>query len=324
MIYLRVFSVLISTSALLLGLPSLAQEAYPTRPIKMVVPFPPGGSVDVVARLLSIPLQEKFGQPIIIENRPGAVGTIGSNAVAKAAPDGYTFLMTIGAHTIVPALMPAIPYDAANDFATVSLLASARNMLVARSDSGPTDLRTLVRMAKSEPGKISYSTAGNGSTTHMMVKMFEAAAGVSLFHVPYQGGAASLQAILGNQTDLNAAVSTTAQPMLKAGRLRALAIVGNQRSSLFPDVPTFTELGYPGINGDSWIGLLAPAKTSPVILVKFQTEIKRLLNTPDIRAKLEAQGLEVVASTPAEFGKQVRDELAQYGSFIKSANIKIE
>jgi tripartite-type tricarboxylate transporter receptor subunit TctC len=324
MISFRSFSILMTMTAALLPVPSHAQEAYPTRPIKMVVPFPPGGSVDVVARLLSIPLQEKFGQPIVIENRPGAVGTIGSNAVAKAAPDGYTFLMTIGAHTIVPALMPTIPYDAANDFAMVSLLASARNMLVARPDFAATDLRSLVRIAKAEPGKISYSTAGTGSTTHMMVKMFEAAAGISLFHVPYQGGAASLQAILSNQTDLNAAVSTTAQPMLKAGKLRAFAIVGNKRSSLFPDIPTFNELGYPGVNGDSWIGLMAPAHTRPAILARFQTEIKRLLNTPEIRAKLEAQGLEVVASTPAEFSKQVRDEMAQYSAFVKSANIKIE
>lgn len=301
-----------------------AQDAYPTRPIKIVVPFPPGGSVDVVARLLVVPLQERLGQPVVVENRPGAVGTIGSNAVARSAPDGHTFLMTIGAHTIVPALMQPMPYDAAADFAPVSLLASARNVLVARPDFAAPDLRALVRMAKNDPAKISYSTAGNGSTTHMMVKMFESAAGVNLFHVPYQGGAASLQAVLGSQTDLNAGVSTTVQPMLKAGKLRALAIVGDQRSSLFPDVPTFGELGYPGIRGDSWIGMFAPARTPAPILVRVQSEIKRLLSSPDMRAKLEAQGLEVVASSPAEFAKQIREELTGFAAFAKTANMKME
>ena len=211
---------------------ALAQEvAYPTKTIRLVVPFPPGGSVDVVARMVSLHLQEKFGQTIVIENRPGAVGTMGTAQVAKAAPDGHTLVMTIGAHTIVPALMAQMPYDASRDLAAVTLIASAPNVLVVRPDFPARNLKEFVQLAKENPGKFSYSTAGNGSTTHVMTAMLAHSAGLSLLHVPYQGGAPSLQAILSGQTDLNAAVSTTALPMVKAGKLRALANAAKSRNS---------------------------------------------------------------------------------------------
>lgn len=261
---------------------AVAQDVnYPTRQIRLVVPFPPGGSVDVMARLVGLQLQDRLGQPVVIENRPGAVGTVGTNVVAKAAPDGHTLVMTIGAHTIIPALMANIPYDTARDLAAVTLLASAPNMLVVLPDSPIRSIRDLVQQAKDRPGNLSYSTAGNGSTTHIMTAMLSQAAGISMLHVPYQGGAQSLQAVLGGQTDLNAAVSTTALPMLKAGRLRALVIVGEKRSSLFPDVPTYAEAGYPGIRGDSWIGMFAPAGTPKPILLKLHNEIQKIMVLPD-------------------------------------------
>ena len=302
-----------------------AQEVnYPTRPIRVVVPFPPGGSVDVTARLVAVQLQERFGQPITIENRPGAVGTIGANLVAKSAPDGHTLVMTIGAHTIVPALMASIPFDAARDFAAVSLLASAPNMLVVKPEFPARTLKEFAQLARDSPGKYSYSTAGNGSTTHVMTAMLSQRAGISLLHVPFQGGAASLQAVLGGQTDLNAAVSTTALPMIKAGRLRALAIVGDKRSPLFPDVPTYAEAGFPGIRGDSWIGLFAPTGTPKPILLKLHNEIQKVMAMPEVRQKILAQALDPVDAGPDEFDRIVKEELRDYAALAKAVGLKME
>jgi tripartite-type tricarboxylate transporter receptor subunit TctC len=303
----------------------IAQDInYPTRGIRMVVPFPPGGSVDVTARLVSVQLQERLGQPVTIENRPGAVGTIGANLVAKSAPDGHTLVMTIGAHTIVPALMASIPFDASKDFAAVTLLASAPNMLVVKPEFPARTLKDLVQLARDNPGKFSYSTAGNGSTTHIMMAMLSQAAGLAMLHVPFQGGAPSLQAVLGGQTDLNAAVSTTALPMIKAGRLRALAIVGEKRSPLFPDVPTYAESGYPGIRGDSWIGLFAPAGTPRPILMKLHGEIQRIMALPDVRQKITAQALDPVLAGPDEFDRIVKDELRDFAALAKAVGLKME
>ena len=312
---------------LLLGMVpgAIAQEiSYPTRGIRMVVPFPPGGSVDVTARLVSVQLQERLGQPVTIENRPGAVGTIGANLVAKSVPDGHTLVMTIGAHTIVPALMASIPFDASKDFAAVTLLASAPNMLVVKPEFPARTLKDLVQLARDNPGKFSYSTAGNGSTTHIMMAMLSQAAGLAMLHVPFQGGAPSLQAVLGGQTDLNAAVSTTALPMVKAGRLRALAIVGDKRSPLFPDVPTYAEAGYPGIRGDSWIGLFAPAGTPRPILMKLHGEIQRIMALPDVRQKIIAQALDPVLAGPDEFDRIVKEELRDFAALAKAVGLKME
>ena len=304
---------------------AMAQDAaWPSKLIRIVVPFPPGGSVDVTTRIVSAHLQERFRQPVVVDNRPGAIGTVGTGMVAKSAPDGHTLVMTIGAHTIVPALMPAIPYDAARDLAAVSLLASAPNVLVARPDFPARTLEEFVQLARTNPGRYSYSTAGAGSTTHVMTMMLSQAAGISLLHVPYQGGAASLQAVLGGQTDLNAAVSTTALPMVKAGKLRALAIVGRKRSPLFPDTPTYAEAGYPGVRGDSWIGLFAPAGTPKPIRQKLHDEIQRVMAMPEVREKIVAQALDPVNAGPDEFDQIVREELKDFAALAKSLGLKID
>ena len=315
----------LALALLVIASAAMAQDInYPARGIRMVVPFPPGGSVDVTARLVSVHLQERLGQNVTIENRPGAVGTIGANLVAKAAPDGHTLLMTIGAHTIVPALMTGLPFDASRDFAAVTLLASAPNMLVVKPDFPARTLKDLVQLARDNPGRFSYSTAGNGSTTHVMMAMLSQMAGLSMLHVPFQGGAPSLQAVLGGQTDLNAAVSTTALPMIRAGRLRALAIVGDKRSPLFPDVPTYAESGYPGIRGDSWIGLLAPAGTPRPILLKLHGEIQKIMAIPDVRQKILSQALDPVVAGPDEFERIVREELREFAALAKAVGLKME
>ncbi len=318
-------SVGLALELLVIASGAMAQEInYPARGIRMVVPFPPGGSVDVTARLVSVHLQERLGQSVTIENRPGAVGTIGANLVAKAGADGHTLLMTIGAHTIVPALMAGMPFDASRDFAAVTLLASAPNMLVVKPEFPARTLKDLVQLARDNPGKFSYSTAGNGSTTHVMMAMLSQAAGLSMLHVPFQGGAPSLQAVLGGQTDLNAAVSTTALPMIRAGRLRALAIVGEKRSQLFPDVPTYAEAGYPGIRGDSWIGLLAPAGTPRPILFKLYGEIQKIMALPDVRQKILSQALDPVVAGPDEFERIVREELRDFAALARAVGLKME
>lgn len=313
---------LLATAGLIAPIATDAQEAYPSRPVRIVVPFPPGGPVDTMARLVSTQMQDAIGQRILVDNRPGAVGTLGTALVAKAPADGYTLLMAIGAHTIVPALMSGMQYDAERDLTPITLLASAPNMLVVKPEFPAASLKEFIEMAKRSPGKFTYSTAGSGSTTHVMTAMLEQAAGISLIHVPYQGAAPSLQAVLSGQTDLNAAVSTTAAPMVKAGRLRALAIVAPQRSSLFPDVPTYAELGFPGVRGDSWIGMLAPADTPRPIITRWHEELSRFMATADTREKLAALALEPVVAGPEEFGRRIRSELREFSDLARNVDLK--
>jgi len=301
-----------------------AQEKnYPTRPVTLIVAWPPGGSVDTVARLISEPLRVRLGQPVLIVNRGGAVGTIGANAVAKAAPDGYTLLVTIGAYPITAALMSTLPFDPIKDLTGVSLIVRSPNMLVVRPDFPAKNLNELAALAKKEPGKYTYSTAGNGTTTHMMAAMFEQAAGVRLEHIPYLGGAASLQAILSQQTDLNAAVSSTAAPMIQAGRLRPLGIIGDQRSIQFPDIPTFAEQGYPKVRGDSWIGMLAPSGTPPNVIAQINDAIQEIILVPANREKLLAQAGEPAAIGPAQFNAIIKEEIDDFTALAKAMNLKM-
>lgn len=302
---------------------AVAQDAWPSRPITLIVAWPPGGSVDTVARLVAEPLRARLNQPVLIVNRAGAVGTIGANAAAKAAPDGYTLLMTIGAYPITAALMDNLPYNALRDLTGISLIVRSPNMLVVRPDFPAKNLADLARLAKDAPGKYTYSTAGNGTTTHLMVAMFEQAAGVQLQHIPYQGGAPSLQAVLSQQTDLNSAVTSTAAPMIEAGRLRPLAIIGEKRSTQFPDVPTFAEQGYPRVRGDSWIGLFAPGGTPPAIVDAVNAAIQSIIADPVTREKLQKQAGEPVSIGPKEFNEIVREEIADFTALAKTLNLKM-
>lgn len=301
-----------------------AQETYPSRPIRMVVPFPPGGPVDTMGRLVAAKVQDRIGQRIVVDNRPGAVGTLGTAIVAKSPADGYTALMAIGAYTIVPALMDKMQFDAERDLQPVTLLASAPNMLVVKPDFPAAGLREFIEMARKEPGKYTYSTAGNGSTTHVMTAMLAQAAGISLIHVPFQGAAPSLQAVLGGQTHLNAAVSTTAAPMLKAGKLRALAIVSPQRSKLFPDVPTYAELGYPGVRGDSWIGMFLPAGTPRAIVDRWHQELTAFMKDPETLERLATLSLEPVVQGPEAFAARVKAEIKDFADLASKVNLKAQ
>ena len=300
-----------------------AQQSYPDRPVKLVVPFPAGGPVDSVARVIAEELKEKLGQPFVIDNRAGAVGTIATNLVAKSPPDGYTLVMTIGAHTIVPALMQKLPYDPANDFVGVSGVLKAPNLFAVLPNHPAKSLADLVRMAKEQPGSITYSTGGYGSTTHIMTTMLERAAKVSFMHVPFQGGAQSMQAALGGHVAVAANLSNIALPFVQAGQVRLLAVAGATRSRLFPDVPTFAELGYPDILGDSWIGMLAPAGTPREIVKKLHETISAALNRPEFRDRFERQGLEVTNLEPAALDALIKTELEVFARLAKDMNLKM-
>jgi tripartite-type tricarboxylate transporter receptor subunit TctC len=300
-----------------------AQQGYPERPVRVVVPFPPGGPVDSIARVVAEELKERLGQPFVIDNRPGAVGTIATNMVAKSTPDGYTLVMTIGAYTIVPALMQKLPYDPAKDLIGISAVVKTPNLLVVLPNHPAKTLADLVRMAKEQPGTITYSTAGYGSTTHIMTTMLERAANISLVQVPFQGGALSMQAMLGGHVAVAANLSNIALPFLEAGQARALAVAGSQRSRLFPDVPTFAELGYPDVRGDSWIGMLAPTGTPKEIVNKLHSTISAALNRPDFRARFEKQGLEVMNLDPAAFDDLIKIELEVFVKLAKDMNLKM-
>ena len=300
-----------------------AQQTYPDRPVKLVVPFPAGGPVDSVARVIAEELKEKLGQPFVIDNRAGAVGTIATNLVAKSPPDGYTLVMTIGAHTIVPALMQKLPYDPANDFVGVSGVLKAPNLFAVLPNHPAKSLADLVRMAKEQPGSITYSTGGYGSTTHIMTTMLERAAKVSFMHVPFQGGAQSMQAALGGHVAVAANLSNIALPFVQTGQVRLLAVAGATRSRLFPDVPTFAEFGYPDILGDSWIGMLAPAGTPREIVKKLHETISAALNRPEFRDRFERQGLEVTNLEPAALDALIKTELEVFARLAKDMNLKM-
>ena len=298
-------------------------QNYPDRPVKLVVPFPPGGPVDAVARVIAEELKEKLGQPFVIDNRAGAVGTIATNLVAKSPPDCYTLVMTIGAHTIVPALMQKLPYDPANDFVGVSGVLKAPNLFAVLPNHPAKSLADLVRMAKEQPGSITYSTGGYGSTTHIMTTMLERAANVSLLHVPFQGGAQSMQAALGGHVAVAANLSNIALPFVQAGQVRLLAVAGATRSRLFPDVPTFAEFGYPDILGDSWIGMLAPAGTPREVVKKLHETISAALSRPEFRDRFERQGLEVTNLEPAALDALIKTELEVFAKLAKDMNLKM-
>ena len=315
---IAIVSLLLST---VLG--AQAQQVYPERPVKLVVPFPPGGPVDAVARVIAEELKEQLGQPFVIDNRAGAVGTIATNIVAKSPPDGYTLVMTIGAYTIVPALMQKLPYDPAKDMIGITGVVKTPNLLVVLPNHPARTLADLVRMAKEQPGTITYSTAGYGSTTHIMTTMLERAANISFVHVPFQGGALSMQAVLGGHVAVAANLSNIALPFIEAGQGRALAVAGTTRSRLFPDVPTFAELGYPDVRGDSWIGMLAPTGTPKEIVDKLNGTISAALNRPEFRARFEKQGLEVINLNPAAFDDLIKLELEVFAKLAKDMNLKM-
>jgi tripartite-type tricarboxylate transporter receptor subunit TctC len=303
--------------------PASAQN-YPARAIRLVVPQSPGGSTDQVARPLAKLLGDALGQAVVVDNRAGAGSVIGTDIVAKSAPDGYTLLAVAASFTISPALYKQLPFDPERDFAPVTLLSAFPNVLVVHSSLPVTSVSELFSYLKKNPGKANYSSSGIGTGTHLSTELLKHLAGIDMVHVPYKGGAPSINALLAGEVQVTLATISTALPHVKSGRLRALAVTSRQRVSALPDVPTLDESGVKGYEYSSWIGLLAPAKTPRAIIEKLAVESARAARTPEMRAILALEGAEPVGSSPDEFAAQIRAELSRWSKLVGAAGIKAD
>jgi tripartite-type tricarboxylate transporter receptor subunit TctC len=307
------------------GDPVIAQPAYPSRPIRLIVPFPPGGSIDPVARLIGPKLAESLGQPVVVDNRPGANGAIGTEILAKSPPDGYTIIL-LGASTHVTnaLLMRNLPYDSFKDFAPVATIQRSDYVLVVHPSLPANTLKELVALAKSRPGQISYASSGNGNLNHLAAELFNMMTGIKTHHVPYKGGGQALTDLMSGQVQMHFSVLISAIPQIKSGRLKAIAIGGETRFAALPQVPTFTEAGLPGFSLRPWQGVLAPARTPRPIIDRLSSEIGRIVALPDIRERLVSLGMQPLISTPEQFTALMADDLAKSSAVVKTANIRLE
>ena len=301
---------------------AFAQGAFPSKPIRIIVPFAAGGATDVLARVIGAPLGEKLGQPVIVENRLGANGSIGSEAVAKSAPDGTTLLMgTIATHSIQPAMGMKLPYSPEKDFVPVVQAASQPYAVVANPGFAPNSMRELAALAKREPGKILYASAAKGTAAHLFSELFGSMADVHLVAVHYKGAAPAMNDVMGGHVPFTFDVVLTTLSQIKAGKLKALAVTSDRRSTALPDVPTIAESGYPGYNAVGWNGLFAPAATPPATVARIASEVSAILNRPEVREKISAQGADVVGGTPEQFAAFIRVDSAKWSQLIRKQNI---
>ena len=300
-------------------------QAWPNRPVRLLVPFAAGaGTNDIMARLVGQHLGAGLGQPVVIENRPGAGGIAGTDAAAKAAPDGYTFLITNVSLVTSAYLYARLPYDPQKDFVPVSLVATAPLMLVVHPSVAASSVQELIALARANPGRLSYGSGGVGSTPHLSGELFKSLAGIDALHVPYKGGAPALNDLLGGQLSFMIENVPGTMPFVKGGKLRALAITSAERSPLDPTLPTMAEAGVPGYEVVGWNGIVAVAGTPPGIVARLQAEVGKALRLPEVRERLAALGGEPVGSTPEEFGAFLRAEMARWGRIIREQGIRSE
>ena len=300
-----------------------AQPAYPNKPIRVIVPYAPGGSVSTLARLVSQKLTEGWGAPVIVDNRPGGNTVIGAEAVARALPDGYTILWMAMDHVIVPHLLTT-PFDPIRDFAPVATIASSEYVLVTHPSVPASNLREFIALAKSSPGQLNFASASSGSSPHLAAEFFSILAGVKMQHIPYKGAAPAIIDLIGGQVQLYFSPPIGVIAHIKAGRLKALAISGETRLPALAQVPTFTEAGLPGLNVKLWYGVLAPAGTQKEIIDKLSTEIAKIMAIPDLTEKLVDQGMQPFISTPDQFATLLKADMAKFARIIKTANIKLD
>ena len=299
--------------------------AYPARPVTFVVPFAPGGGSDTGARIVANQLTQRWGQTVVVDNKPGAAGMIGADYVARASPDGYTLLIgNIGTQSINQSLYRKIPYNAETAFAPVSLIAELPLVMAVHPSIPAKTAKELGALAKSKPGELAYSTSGAGSAMHLAAELFQDGAGVKMLHVPYKGGGPAVQDLLAGQVALSFPTLLEASSHIKAGKLRALAVTGSKRAPAMPDVPTVAESYLPGFNSISWIGVLAPARTPVSVVEKIAKDIADVVNLPEVREKLIGLGATPMASTPAEFQKMIDDDRSRYARLIREKNIRAD
>ena len=302
---------------------SAAAQTYPSRAVRVVVGFPPGGGTDIMARVLSPRLSEYLGQPFVVENRPGATTNIASDLVAKSAPDGHTLLFTTSALAINMSLYKNLPFDALRDFAPISVFAESPNLLVAHSSAGASG-KELLAQAKAKPGSMNYSSAGAGTSQHLAGELFKARSGASITHIPYKGTAASLTAVIAGEVHFSFANVPAILGHVRSGRLRALAVAAPKRSDLMPDVPTLQEAGVAGVEVPVWYALLGPAALPREIVRTLNEATVRAARSPDLRQKLVDQGADPVGNSPEEFAKQLKEEVAKWAEVVKISGAKAE
>jgi len=322
----RTFVALIWIGGFAVTAAASAQQAasYPDRPIRVIVPSSPGSPADLVGRVIGEKLATAFGQPLVFDNRPGATGVIGLETVAKSAANGYTLGVIAMPHAVIPSLVRKMPYDTQKDLAPVALVTWSYNVLVARTGSTLKSLGELVAVAKAKPGAISFSSGGNGTPSHLAGELLKRVAGIELTHVPHKGPAPAIVAVLTGDVDMNIGTVGALSPHIKAGKLHPLAASSPQRLAAHPDLPTFGELGYPGVQIRDWQGFIAPAGTPKAVIDRVHAEITRAIAMPDIKVRLDGFGMEIVGAGPEAFAEHIRSEMERWGKLVRDAGIRAD
>jgi len=312
-------------AALLLAAGTCAAQGYPGKPIRIIVPFPAGGIADLFGRVIGQKFSEAWGQPGVVDNRPGAGGNIGAELVAKAPPDGYTLVTgSIGTHAVNVSLFSKLPYDPVRDFAPVSLIMEAEGLLVVHPSVPAKSVKELIALARARPGQLSYASAGHGTASHLSGELFKSMAKVDMVHVPYKGNVPAITDLLTGQTSLLFATMPTVLPQVHAGRLKALAVTSSSRSPAAPELPTIAEAALPGYSVTNWIGIFAPAGTPRDVVLKLNGEIVRTMQAPDIQKRLVNEGAKFTPMTPEQFGAFVKAEIAKWAKVVKEAGIRVD
>jgi tripartite-type tricarboxylate transporter receptor subunit TctC len=303
--------------------PALAQS-YPAKPVRIVVPYPPGGPNDIVARTVGQKLSEQLGQPVIVDNKPGASGNIGAESVAKSPADGYTLLLLTTGHTINPSLYPKLGYDLEKDLAPVTQLTAGPMVVIVNPSLPAKNIKELISLAKAKPGSLNFGSAGNGSSTHLAPELFSSMAGIKMNHIPYKGSAPALTDLMAGQIQVAFDFMISAMPHVKSGKIKALAVTSATRSPVAPDLPTVAESGVPGFEVIGWNGLVAPARTPKEIIAKLNAELKKALDQPDTKERFAAQGFSATWTTPEKFGAYIESEHAKWAKVVKDSGAKID
>jgi len=321
----RALAALLASAAIAAPAAAQTPPAYPTKPIRMLVGFPPGGSTDVLSRQMGLKLGESLGQQIVIDNRAGAAGNLASELVAKGNPDGYTLLMaTVSSHAINPAMYRKLPFDPVRDFTPISLVATYPLLLAINASVPARTVKDLIALAKAKPGEIRFGSSGNGSPGHLSGEIFKTAAGVNMTHVPYKGGAPSTLAVLAGETQITFATLPGMMPHVKAGKVTAAAVTTAKRSPALPEIPSIAEAGVPGFDVSSWAGVVAPPKLPRAIAQRLNAELVRIVRSKDMADRLGAEGANPVGSTPEQFGAFIVSELSQWTRAVKAAGAQVD
>jgi tripartite-type tricarboxylate transporter receptor subunit TctC len=305
------------------GVAHAQADAYPSRPIRMIVPFVPGGSTDIIARLVARKMTDGMGQQVVVDNRSGGGGTMGAETTVRANPDGYTLILVSGSYTVNPALHK-LPYDPVRDVTPISMVGAGPFVVASHPSLAAKTVRELIDYAKANPGKINYGSGGTGSLTHLVIELFKLMAGIDMTHVPYKGSGQVITDLIGGQVHLTFGATLSMLPHVTSGKLRGIAVTGKSRSPVIPDLPTVAESGLPGYEAISWYGMLAPPRLPTRIVLALNNEMKRIVSLPDIRERLGREGFEAMHTTPEAFAQTMAEDVAKWPKVVKAANIRAE